>query len=1133
MNWTEEQKQAIEIKDKSILVSAAAGSGKTAVLVERIKQIIQMDRISLDELLVVTFTNAAASEMREKIVSAIPEQMDQIHKAHISTFHSFALDVIRRYFHLINIQPGFKICDETQRILLQNDAMDRLFAEGFGSGREDFIKFLRLYGGSRNEDAVKDMIFEVHRFIQSLPDPIDWLDRSIEFLAEDPEAFISSPIYEELLDNIREDVSRAVSDLKTVLEIVSSGNINSLIPKAKADLETAEQIARSFERDFDTGRQVLSGVAFQRFTVAKDDKADYETVKDGVDILRDRAKDTLKRLGKRYCVKTMAEYADEMNRTYEPALLLKELVLKFDLIYKELKRKKNLLDFSDIEHYALDILSHEGAASEYRDKFKYIFIDEYQDSNLVQEAIISKIQRHDNLFMVGDVKQSIYKFRLAEPEIFIKKYELFRDSPGPSSMKLDLNRNFRSKGPIIDMVNHLFSRIMNKRSSGIEYDDDAALYKGVSYRGPLEHQVEFHLIDDKNIDDADIDDEIKAMKKAEIEALAAASHIKKARGMPFYDEKNKEERKLLYKDIVILLRSASGLADIYREALEQEGIPAYMDTGEGYFDTVEISVFLNLLKIIDNKKQDLPLISVMRSPIFGFTIEELALIRSEFRNGPYFKAMSSYAACGEDEFLRRKCEHTFSELSMWRKQAKFLPLPDFIWKMIQSTGYYDYIGALPGGVQRQANLRSLADKAMIYEDNSGRGLFGFINYVEAMKAKKISEAPVKLIGESDDVVRIMTVHKSKGLEYPMVLLGGLGRLFHREGGRTVSLHKDLGISIRQIDEGRCSYRQTILQKLIDDRVAREAIAEEIRILYVALTRGMDKLVLIGTARDAEELYERAQAGSTSGPVKGRCYLDFLLPGLEGNYNVRYCFHGRESMSIAKKETEGKKTVLRREMATGFSPEDSISNQVEGRLSWNYEYAAALLSKSKYSVSELYRTERRKRKAIGEAVLGRNTDRGNAYHTIMEHIQLDADDYSVSSIENFTESLAKREILSEEDISLVDLGKISRFLQSGLGERLRKSEKVYRETAFNLMQESGGEEIMVQGIIDCNFIEDDQLILIDFKSDYTDGSEKSIKALVDAYRPQLLLYKEALQQIRKIPVKEAYLYLFAIEKEVLL
>ncbi|NLT48111.1 MAG: UvrD-helicase domain-containing protein, partial [Clostridiales bacterium] len=647
MNWTEEQRQVIELREKSMLVSAAAGSGKTAVLVERIKQLILKEGLSLDELLVVTFTNAAASEMREKIVSSIPEQMNNIHKAHISTFHAFALDVIRRYFHIIDIEPGFKICDDAQRVLLQNEAMEELFHEKFQKQDQDFLLFLRLYAGSKNEDAVKAMILDLHSFIQSLPEPFSWLDEMIECLAGDESTFKESLLYQEMLADIHTELQSIEADCDRVLQRVSECGLASLIPKAQRDLEAVEGLLKAFSEDFDSGARHMESIAFQRFVASKEDKAGYEDIKEEVSFLRARAKDSLKKLVSSYFSKPLEAYISEMNQTYSIAKILRDLIVEFDKLYSGLKEKKGLIDFSDIEHFALRILSHEEAASEYRSKFRNIFIDEYQDSNLVQEAIIEKIRRENNVFMVGDVKQSIYKFRLAEPEIFLKKYELFKKGNDPFAMKLDLNRNFRSKGPIIDVVNHIFSRIMDQKSTGIEYNEEAALYKGVSYEGPLEHKAELHLIEDRQIEDETLDDEVTEMKRAELEAYVAASLIKKNKGLPYYDEKTKQQSHLSNKDMVILLRSAARTADIYYETLEREGIPAYMDTGDGYFDTLEISVFLNLLKVIDNRKQDVPLLSILRSPIFGFSIDELAEIRTNEKKGSYFDAFISYSRTGE------------------------------------------------------------------------------------------------------------------------------------------------------------------------------------------------------------------------------------------------------------------------------------------------------------------------------------------------------------------------------------------------------------------------------------------------------------------------------------------------------
>jgi ATP-dependent helicase/nuclease subunit A len=1132
MNWTEEQRQAIEIRDKSILVSAAAGSGKTAVLVERIKQIIQNDGVSVDEMLVVTFTNAAASEMREKIVSAIPEQMNRIHKAHISTFHAFALDVIRRYFHLIDLEPGFKICDEAQKILLQNEAMEQLFRGRFQKRDEDFLLFLRLYAGSKNEEAAKSIIFNLHNFLQSLPDPFAWLEEKIETLAWDEKLFRESVLFREMVADICEELESVKNDCLSVLQAVEEAGLGSLVPKAQADLQMVEGILANIEKDYDRGVNLMKAAVFQRFVASGDDKAGYGDIRDDITYLRNRAKDSIKKLISRYCSKPLKEYISEINKTYPVALILKGLVEEFDSIYRQQKQKKGLLDFSDIEHYALKILYEEAAASEYRNKFRYIFIDEYQDSNLVQEAIIERIRRENNVFMVGDVKQSIYKFRLAEPEIFIDKYERFRKGADPSSMKLDLNRNFRSKEPVIQLVNHVFRRIMTRRSAGMDYDKAAALYKGVSYRGPLEYKAELHLVEDRQIEDENLDEEIVEMKKAELEARVAASLIKQNIGLPYYDEKTKQQRFLGNRDMVILLRSAAGIAEIYCEALEKEGIPAYMDTGDGYFDTLEISVFLNLLKVIDNRRQDVPLLSVLRSPIFGFSVDELVEIRVEHKTGSYFDAFLYYSQQGEREELKQRCRESLSFVEKWKRKAKFLPLPDFLWELIRGTGYYSYVGALPGGTQRQGNLRTLVDKGAAYESSLGKGLFGFINYIDAVRKGKIASAPTRLLGENDDVVRVMTVHKSKGLEFPFVLVGGLGKGFNRKKGEAASFHKQLGVALRQVDRDKCCYRKTLLQNIIEARQSREEMAEEIRILYVALTRPMDKLILLGSVSDAESAVKARNQGPAI-PSKARNYLDLLLPALSDYKDILFKAHDRRVISVEKQERPDSERMLGEAIAQGFDVEKSLYDMVAERLNWTYDYPAALINKSKYTVSELSRRhEKPERRPVGTEAASEGAQRGIVYHAIIEKIPLGTDwNWDIKRIADFAEDLVQREILSAEEIESVDLSKILHFLESPLGKRLLNADRVYREEAFNLLMEKDGEEIIVQGIIDCYFTEGDKHVLIDFKSDYLTDKPENIAALKETYRPQLELYKKALEQIRGIRVDETYLYLFAVDRAV--
>ncbi|NLY71728.1 MAG: helicase-exonuclease AddAB subunit AddA [Clostridiales bacterium] len=1128
MNWTKEQLQAIEIKDKSILVSAAAGSGKTAVLVERIKKLILEDGISLDEMLVVTFTNAAASEMREKIVASIPEQIHNIHKSHISTFHSFALDVIRRYYHLINIEPSFNLCDDAQRIILQQEAIEDLFELNFIENNQDFISFLNQYSGSKNEEDVKNIILQTYEFIRSLPNPFEWLVKNIEALNCDVEGFKNSQAFKEIIEEIDEEISNAIASYRKVCSMLEENEVESLAIKAKEDLEMLIGVKDSFEKEYEKGVKALNSIEFNRFTVRRDDKQNYEAIKDDIKIIRDQVKDNLKRLTKLYCAKSLNEYVNEINHTYAEAKTLFRLVKDFDSLYRIRKEKKGVIDYSDIEHYALEILSNEEASSEYRNKFKYIFIDEYQDSNLIQETIISKIQRDNNVFMVGDVKQSIYKFRLAEPEIFINKYLKFKHDTGPN-IKLDLNKNFRSKGPIIEIVNDIFSRIMTKRIAGMDYDEDAALYKGLKYTGELEHPVELHLVDEQQMEDIDLDDEIVDMKKAEIEAFIAASLIKRAKGLPYYDEKLGEERVLQNKDIVILLRSTERVGQIYYEALQQEGIPAYIDIGEGYFDTIEISVFLNLLNIIDNKKQDVPLISVLRSPIFSFSINELAEIRVEKRKGSYYSAFYDYSKYGQNVSLKEKCNKVLLSLANWKEKSKLLPLPDFIWELILETGYYNYVGALPLGNQRQANLRALVDKASIYENGHSKGLFGFINFIEAIKKRKIAIPPVKTIGESDDVVRIMTVHKSKGLEFPMVLVGDLGRRFYREAGNHLSLHKDLGIALKDVDRKQGYWRRTILHNCIDARRERESLAEEIRILYVALTRAKDKLVLLGTVKDIDKVLGLAAIKKDLGVIKGNSYLDYLLPALSGSDKIIFEKHDRGDIGHIKDERQKNLASLQKYLESGFKPSLELANEIYKRFDWQYAYPKALKTKSKYSVSELSSSRETSIISVAKATTSLGAERGTVYHKIMEYIPFDRE-YDINAIHNYIDDMVNREILTKEEVELIEPAKIEQFFRSEIGKRACRSNDVYKEVSFNHLVVKDGEEIIVQGTIDCYFKENDKYILLDYKSNYI-ASDKSIESLKENYTPQLKLYKQALEEIRGIKVDEVYLYLFELGKEV--
>ncbi|MBR2002171.1 MAG: helicase-exonuclease AddAB subunit AddA, partial [Firmicutes bacterium] len=922
MQWSEKQKEAILDRGNNLLVSAAAGSGKTAVLVERIKGLLLEDQIQLTEMLIVTFSNAAAAEMREKIALALQKEMERedcgeearrylrgqlniMHKANISTFHAFAMEVIRRYFYLIDAEPNFRICDEGQKSILQAQAMDQLFSEEFEEKRPEFLRFLDWYATGKSEQDVKDMIFYVHHFIQSMPQPFHWLKKAAKDLALDEEAFRASPVwaYRQSQKQQLQDLSAAY--FRRVYDRVEEEGLESLLPKAKADLDAVE---------------AGGPVKFAVFTVSKADKEAYAEVKEEITALRDRGKELWNQAWKNYGDEEVTEQVKAMNDTAWAAEELYRLTERFDGIYREKKKEKGLLDFSDIEHEALKILKRPEAAEEYKKQFRCIFIDEYQDSNVIQEELIGCIARENNVFMVGDVKQSIYKFRLAEPEIFLNKYEAFRTNEVPDSKKIDLNLNFRCKGNIITTTNQIFRSVMTKETTGITYDDDAALHKGLEYEGELDYPTLLHIVDGKGgMEDAD--PQIADLKTAELEALQAARLVKESLGTPIYDCKKQEIRPLRKRDVVILLRGVKSYGDLYAKALMDQGIESFMDNSDGYFDTLEIQTFLNVLRIVDNKRQDVALLSALRSPIFRFTISELAEIRAAHKAGSFCDALeaASKNSEGTDKNLRpelvRKCAAVLERLALWREKASFMVLADFLQMIIAETGYGEYIGAIVGGSQRLANVNAMVDKAIQYEASSGKGLFGFIRYIEALQKGKVKTGQVKMIGENDDVVRIMTIHKSKGLEFPFVLIGGLGRNFNkRKETAKVACHKDLGLGLRRVIPEHHAHQKTMIKALIDQKLVQDDMAEEIRILYVGFTRAQDRLMLLAGVKDAEKFRQQKTLRLPEDSQGTACYLDMIFPWTEG---IELTYSDRSLLSALQREDDLHRGDVLVRMATGW------------------------------------------------------------------------------------------------------------------------------------------------------------------------------------------------------------------------
>lgn len=1145
VKWTEQQQRAIDERGRNILVAAAAGSGKTAVLVERIKKLILEENVPIDRMLVVTFTNAAAAEMKEKIRQALyreierepsharemRRQLDLLPGASISTFHAFALEAIRKFFYTAEIEPGFSICDDAQRTILKEEALDELLEQWFAEGEEEFYDFLNWYSGDRNMNKIREIVDTSYNMLQSLPYPWQWLDQRIEELSYSPEEFRNSRAMEYAWNFIRESLSEACRYEKAAMEELSHVGLERLTDKIAEEeypqYEAMNQAADS--REMERLGELVRGFSSVRLTAKKEEKEAYAQIKDLAAACRKKASALVNDVKNLLFLQDFDEQIGEMNQTALKARMLQKLLLDFDRIFRERKTEKKLIDFNDIEHLCLDVLENEDAASYYREKFAYIFIDEYQDTNILQEEIVSRIRKENNLFMVGDVKQSIYKFRLAEPELFKEKYRLY-SSESDVSAKIDLNRNFRSKSVLLHEINRVFRGLME------DYDEDAMLYPGVDYDGPCQYPPKLRVVDTSGIDEAD--EELSALKNTEIEALETVQIIQQLLGKPYYDHKNGAERRIRPRDIVILMRGVRNYAEVFYQILKAKGIDSFVDDSEGYFDTIEINVFMNLLSVIDNKMQDVPLISVLHSEIFRFSAEELGQIRSLCRTGPYWEAFSS--ATEEEGPLGEKCRKAADCLHRWKAAAVSLPLGRFIWSLLLETGYYIEAGAMPGGNQRQANLRALIDKAESFARRGQPSLYSFVRYIEAVKMRKVPVGQVKLIGENDDLVRIMTIHKSKGLEFPVVIVAGLGRrLNYTRIGSGIVLHKDIGIGMTFVDFAGHWYRQTLLQRLIQKQIHREEVQEEIRILYVAMTRAKDILYLTGTVKDGAKYEDSRQIGM-GGESR---YLDMLTEIRD----FRLIDPNVLSPSTEQKERTAK-NLVREDIYDGpLSPCDA--EDIYRRLDFAYPFEEERRRKSKYSVTELSRLgadrpvpERKLDLSVPRFRQGKKTltaaEKGTVSHGIMERIDfVRAASEGETYVRQAVRQMVDRGIFTEEEAENADLSQIVSFFSSPIGKRCAESAaegRLVRERAFALRMEVQGGQAIVQGIIDCYFEEEDGLVLLDYKTNWIDGTKpfaEEEKRLRETYQGQIDIYRRALSASAKKPVKEAWLCLLSAGRQI--
>lgn len=1173
MNWTKEQEQAINERGKNIIVSAAAGSGKTAVLVERIRKIVVEEKTPIDKLLVVTFTNAAAAEMKEKIrnslidelennpqeASFIKLQLDKLQNSYISTFHAFAIKAIRRFFYLLDVTANFKICGEDRAHIFKEDALDFVTEKYLGAGREDGILFFDSYSSDRNFRGIRELILEVYKRLMAHPAGVDLLRKfADEMLAEDGQMLSEAceknfkEITKRSIDSAYDSIYEAVrileaSDLERLAELVRNGELATLETLKSINFDDSDWYSKVYE--------ALSGFKASTLRSRKDETENYNKVKDKVAALRKLGKSKLSDFRDELFVNDLETEVEQIAKTLPLAKVFCDMMQDFVGYYSECKNELNLLDFNDLEHLCLKVLESEEAIGYYREKFDYVLVDEFQDTNMLQNAILEKVSSGNNLFIVGDVKQSIYKFRLAEPEIFQNIYRDYKSEDSGESIAIDLNKNYRSKQPVIDAVNTVFSKIMPG------YDDAAALHCGIPYEGPYAGEVRFDIIakeeEEKTIDEPGAS-EIADMASAEKEAHYVANLIAQNYGRTIWDGKKQIERPLDYSDIVILMRSKSSMETFYR-VLRNKGIEASVEDIGGYFDTLEIDIFINLLSIIDNKKQDVPLISVLHSEMFGFTSAELAKIRSSKKNSTYYEAFEEYAR-GNDE-LAEKCKGFLDSIKKWKEQARFVPISDFIWQLMMETNHYLMMGAMPRGDKRQRNLKLLVEEAKKFSDSNQTDLYTFVNYIKLLKKKEFDMSQSKEQRENSDFVKIMTIHKSKGLEFPMVIVAGMGKsLNYTKDALPVSLHKDIGLGMRYVNVDEKWYRKTLPQRLIKHKIKQEEVEEEKRILYVAMTRAKDFLYLVGSAKSRKKVEEYVELKTEN----STCYINMIaahLPFLFVNPNritVSPLGRSSENDMIVPKEV-----LLEGDIYAG-ELDDIKEKEIMDILNYEYPFEAGRSIKSKYTVSELNvdaveeqlgQLHSKRGELISDSEFEKASEgldiyvnlkvpkfisqehvltpaeKGSVYHKIMEEIDFGAaQQLGHEYIENFVSELVDQKILLQEEKDAIDISKVSGFFKTDLGKRAAESYrqgKLFKEKPFTLKKTICGESILTQGIIDCYFEEDGEIVLLDYKTNriYQNADrEEELLRIKEIYKKQIELYREALSKAKNREVKEAYLFI---------
>lgn len=1239
VKWTKNQQRIVDFPGGNLLVAAGAGSGKTAVLTAHIVQKItdKENGVDLDQLLVVTFTNAAAAEMKERVRKALEQRLTEapedenllrqiglIPSADISTIHSFCLKLIREQFFRLDLDPGFRLGDTGELALMRADILEELFEEQYEKQEQSFLEFRDMYAKGMSDDNVTELLLKLYEYAQSYPYPDQWLEKSI---TDD------SGWTKELCAALRQQTMELAEQLQETVRMAVDAHFPAkMISVLQEDVNGLLLLNRNTE--LTAYCRALAQVSFGRKpSLNKQEKQEALGIMDSIDkafAVRDAVKASVKKLRETYSCCTEEQLNMERRETAAMQREMIRLVRLFSERFAEKKRSLGICDFSDLEHMALEILYEDGKPSDAADTYAYgyneILIDEYQDCNLVQEAILYAVSRErfgeENRFMVGDVKQSIYGFRQARPELFLEKYQSYSEEETARVQKIELSTNFRSRSGVLHSINMLFHQIMTERLGGISYDEKAALHPGAAFPerqqeipdmqvmllnlGDGDKEEQGDAADEKNEELPDTSGYNNREHEARMVSMRILELVDQEKPFMVYDGASGGMRPARFKDIVILMRSLSSTQESYVRVLKEMGIPVYVENESGYFTSLEVSNVLDYLRVLDNPMQDIPLAAIMRSAFGGFSAQELAQIRlTGVGKG---SAQSFYACCMAAREGSEKLDRFFFGLEQYRRLSRFIPIHELLLRILEETGYRYYVSALPQGKKRLMNLDMLVAKARTYEETSYRGLFHFIRYIDRLRTYDMdADVPGGSL-EEVDAVRIMTIHKSKGLEFPIVFLSNMNGHFNKmDLNAPVLLDERYGIAA-DIKNAKYRYRMKTLKKAaMRQKQLSSLLEEEMRVLYVAMTRAKELLIMTGAVKDMEKALERwnEAAPGKQGPLPLRvlsaagCYLDWVIPAVFAAEKKQKGFERPTLLSETavtlqtdqytllmecfSKDTLSCTPIADREQKVQEYAD--LPMQLSRVLTWSYPDEALGRMHAAMSVSELKRAAYEEEEAVsvigaaeeeaGEPELeknqtateageekaknqkdgkrkkhtaGRGAERGTAYHRVLELFDFTGYPLEKSQAQRkkYVFDEVKRMVdsggISKADADMVYVLDIAAFFETPLAWRMcmaARNGALHAEQPFllgvpaqDILSEAGeGQQpVLVRGIIDSYFVENEGLVLVDYKTDHVarDGGEEQ---LIARYQMQLVYYKRALEAALQQPVRQAYLYSFALGKEI--